>query len=338
MGSPFTRYAPWKRARQEIAYGRCLARELIRIRPDVVVLSNTPLIALSLMTRACKKEGIATVLWQQDIVSAAIRIGARERLGAIGGLVGLAAEYAERASARSASRIVPICDEFLPTLSRWGVEAKSTVIPNWAPLPELPVRPRDNQWAQKHGLVGIPVALYSGTLGIKHDPSLLVALSEAMQGDVPGGQVVVVSEGLGRDWLAAQKRLRGLDNLILLDYQPNASFPDVIASAEVLIAILEPSAARYSVPSKVLSYLCAQRPVVAVMPRHNAAARAIHRSRGGVVVEPEIGPLPFTRAVVDLISDVPTRAEMGNRGRRYAEATFDIQSITDRFEAALGIA
>ena len=67
--------------------------------------------------------------------------------------------------------------------------------------------------------------------------------------------LVVVSEGRGADWLAEQGRNEPA--LRLLPYQPYDRLPEVLASADVLIAVLEPEAGAFSVPSKILTYLCA---------------------------------------------------------------------------------
>src|SRR5207248_6252540 len=121
------------------------------------------------------------------------------------------------------------------------------------------------------------VALYAGTLGLKHDPGLLLELAMATR-ESDDVRVAVVSEGPGRDWLEQQRRRLGLANLVLLDYQPYEALPDVLASADVLLTLLEPAAGRFSVPSKILSNLCAGRAQVAALPSENLAARTIARS------------------------------------------------------------
>jgi colanic acid biosynthesis glycosyl transferase WcaI len=274
------------------------------------------------------------VLWQQDIISVAIAAAATARLGAAGRPIGVIADRVERDIARKSKAIIAISDEFLSVLDDWGVRERTTVIPNWAPLPELPNRPRNNAWAAEHDLVGRKVVLYSGTLGIKHNPAVLVRIARLMQGEFPEGRVVVISEGLGRAWLAERKALQGMDNLLLLDYQPYENLPDVLGSADVLVAILEPSAGRYSVPSKVLTYLCAGRPIVAVIPGDNAAASVIRRSGGGVVVPPGVD-MVAADVVLELLRDESRRVALGAAGRSYSEATFDVARIADRFESIL---
>src|SRR4029453_8580026 len=121
---------------------------------------------------------------------------------------------------------------------------------NWSPLNELPLRPKDNAFARQHGLHDKTVLLYSGTLGLKHNPGLLLAIAEAHR-DNPNVAVVVVSEGLGASSLAERKAEGGLDNLHLLPFQPFDRMPEVLGAADVLLTILEPEAGIYSVPSKV---------------------------------------------------------------------------------------
>ena len=103
----------------------------------------------------------------------------------------------------------------------------------------------------------------------------------------------------------------------------------------MLTAILEPDAGVYSVPSKVLSYLCAARPVLLAVPRENLAASIIERERAGVVVPPE-AVQSFALEGRRLLDDPDRRTAMAERARAYAERTFDIDAIADRFEAILG--
>ena len=334
MRSQFQRYAPGRRVLQELAYGRLLGRALRRERPDVAVLCNTPLIAHAVAADACTRAGIPMVFWQQDVYSAAIAHVATQRLGVAGHPVALIAAQLERRVARQSSAVVTIADDFMPTLRRWGVGERATVIPNWAPLPELPVRPRINEWARAHGLAGRPVVLYAGTLGLKHDPALFISLAAAMRPAVPHARLVVASEGRGREWLATELARTGADNVLLLDYQPYESLPDMLGAADVLLAILEPSAGRFSVPSKVLTYLCAKRAIVSVLPLDNAAATTLRESGGAVLVEPG-DEQRAVAAVIDLLRHPRARRQLAAAARQYAEARFDITPRADEFEAVL---
>jgi hypothetical protein len=118
-------------------------------------------------------------------------------------------------------------------------------------------RPGANAFARDHGLEDTFVYLYARTLSIKHDRSCLLALAEHFA-DQPDVTVVVVSEGLGATWL--EDHCSHLPGLLQLPCQPYEQLPDLLASADVLIAILEPDAGVFSVPSKVKRRLVCEVP------------------------------------------------------------------------------
>ena len=330
LSSEFARYSPVLRLRQELQYARISTRAVLAARPDVAVLSNIPLLSLFILTLVLRLRRVPYVFWQQDIYSQAIRVIAGERLGRLGCVVGSVAGCAERQVARGAAAIVAISETFLEQLHDWGVQAsKIHVVPNWGAIDEMPLRPRDNAWAKAHGLVGVPVVMYAGTLGLKHDPSVIHKLA----GMAPtGSRTVVVSEGLGREWLESEAG--EVPGLTLLDYQPYEQLPDMLASADVLLVVLESDASRYSVPSKVLNYLCAGRPVLALLPPDNAAANMIEAAKAGLVVAPGDADAA-SAALCSLLSSSAARSQMGTAARRYAERTFDVGRVGERFESML---
>lgn len=333
-GKPMAKYDYFTRFRQERAYGRLLEREMEAFQPDVALLSNTPPDALLTPQSWCRANHRGFVFWVQDIYAEAIARLAAPRLGPLGAPVVWHYRRLEAGLLRRSDQVVAITDDFRPLLKSWRVdEQRVTTIENWAPLEELPPHPRDNDFAREHDLNGKLVFMYSGTLGLKHNPGLLLGIAERYRDD-PGVRVVIVSEGLGATWLAERKQAARLDNLLLLPFQPFARMPDMLASADVLMAILEPEAGVYSVPSKVLTYFCAGRPLLAAMPAENLAARTIAAQGAGIVVAPDDGQ-GFAGAATRLHDDPEARTTLGCNARRYAEATFDIHRIADRFEAVI---
>lgn len=334
LGTTFDRYSPARRIRQELAYGGAFSKVAARYRPDVVLATNDPLLAKACAARWFRHSGTPWVFWLQDVYSVAMAGYATSRLGPLGAVLGQSFQSVERRLLRQASAIVLITDDFLAELRRWRVpENRCHIIENWAPLRDLPTRPKHNEWSREHRLDDRLVLLYSGTLGLKHDPRMLLALAQRFRGD-PAVRVVVVSEGSGADWLAEQLACTELDNLMVLPYQPYERLADVLASADVLVAMLEPAAGSFSVPSKILSYLCAGRPILAAMPRENLGARTIERAGAGRVVAS--GDVEgFTAAAAHLLDDEPGRRLHGEQARSYAERTFDIEAIVARFEPIL---
>jgi colanic acid biosynthesis glycosyl transferase WcaI len=319
---------------QELAYGREFTRRAASFRPDVILSSNDPLFAKARAARWCHRRGVPWVFWLQDVYSVAMTNHAKARLGPIGEVAGWGFRRLERGLLRQAAAVVPIAGDFLDTMRTWDVdERRCTVIENWAPLDELVPLPRDNAWAREHSLDDKRVVLYSGTLGLKHNPRLL--LDVALRGrDDPDLRVVVISQGLGAQWLVEHRDRLGLENLLVMPYQPYERLPEVLATADVLVAQLTSDAGVYSVPSKVLSYLCAGRPIVAAMPENNLGARRLIEAGAGVVVDPD-NTQAFNTAVEKLMADEWLLQQYGRHARAYAERAFDIDAITDRFERVL---
>jgi len=326
----------FKRWIQEREYGRLAAAWVREYRPAVVISANTPLDAQKSLLSECHSQDAQFLFWLQDFLGIGARSILRKMLPALGDLIGMYYIQIEKALLRESDAIVAITEDFCPTLESWGISKdRIEVIPNWAPLEDLPTCDKDNPWSRDHDLHEIFTFLYTGTLRMKHNPALLLELAKSVGHDTGSAQVVVASEGPGAEWLQAQARSSGLNNLKVLGFQPIERYSQVLASADVLVAILEKEAGAFSVPSKVLSYLCAKRPLLLAMPRENRAARIVDENGAGVVVEPDDLD-GFLQAAHALMASPGLRKEMGEKARRYAEATFDIRDIADHFEALLG--
>ena len=111
--------------------------------------------------------------------------------------------------------------------------------------------------------------------------------------------------------------------------------PDVMGAADVLVGILEPGAGVFSVPSKVLAYLCGAKPLLLSIPEENLAGRIVSRAQAGSSCRRTTGRRSLRpRPACSTTRRRDTCAPAAN-GRRYAEQTFDISEIADHFERVL---
>lgn len=331
----FDKRAFLRRRFWEAKVGALAAARALAFRPDAVVGCNMPLDAQRQLQRACARHSVAFIFWLQDIYSAAIHHYLGARFGLLGRAIGRHYRRLEGRMLRRSAAVVAISEKFRAPLEAWGVaHDRVLVIPNWAPLSEIYPVPKDNEWARAHGLHDKLVALYTGTLGLKHDPALLLALARA--GGAERLEVVVVSEGAAAEWLAAQKAAEGLVNLTLLPFQPMERYPEVLGSGDILLAMVGEEAAGFSVPSKILSYLAAGKPIVASIAADNDAAAMIAAARSGVTVAPGDSKA-FREAVLRLAGDDGLRLELGRNARAFAESRFAIAAIAKRFEAVFAL-
>jgi len=335
LDEPFAKHRFVKRVRQEREYGQVALRSARAFVPDVFIAANMPLDPLGMVQRGLQADGCRFVLWWQDIYSVAMAKILPTKLPGIGGLIVERYRRLERRVCREADAIVCITDDFVGVLEEWGVDAgKAVTIENWAPLDEIYPLPSNNAWAREQDLSERPTLLYAGTLGLKHNPDLLWRTAERI-GATPGLEnalIVVVSEGIGADWLRERAAGRPGVPLRLLPFQPYDRFSEVLASAAVVAAILEPEAGVFSVPSKMLSYLSSGRAILLAAPAENLASRTVIRVGAGEVVSPD-GPDAFADAATALLLDPDRCARMGTYGREHAQQAFDVKRIADRFEA-----
>lgn len=316
---------------RELAYGREVARVITQLKPNAVLCGNTPADAQRAIIRTCHKLQIPFIYWLQDIYSVAVSTLLTKKLGALGKLVGKYYEQVDRQQFRASDAVIAISEDFPNLIAQWADHTPVSVINNWAAIDDLPVCDKANDWSRSHNLENDFVYLYSGTLGRKHNPHFLLRLAECCQRN---DSVVAVAQGFGVPFLTNQKAQRNLDPLKLLPIQPAKNLAHVLATADVLLATIEAEAGTFAVPSKVLSYLCAGRPILLAASEANLAARTVQQANAGIVVDPadENG---FLLAADRLRNNPELRAEMGANGRNYAERTFDLERITDKFEAIL---
>lgn len=334
LAREFNKYGLVTRWLQERELGKKIVETALYFKPNVIISANTPLGAQAQLVKLSHTKGIKFVFWVQDVLSVGISKVLKKRLPIVGSLIGKFFQRFERSLWEKSDEIILITEDFIPYMPVKLVKNKRvTVIENWAPLDELPMMPRANEWSHEYSLDDKFCFLYSGTLGMKHNPELLLQLAMHFK-DKANIRLIVISEGLGAEFLKKQKAQYSLDNLVLIEYQPFEVLPSVLASAEVLLAILEAEAGTFAVPSKVLTYLCANKPLLLAVPLENLVARIVDNNKAGIVVSPS-DTTEFIKAAEKLIDDNKLRSNLAANGRQYAEQTFDIETITDRFEVLI---
>ncbi|HEX3339187.1 MAG TPA: glycosyltransferase family 4 protein [Pseudolabrys sp.] len=328
LGAEFAKWQLVKRFLQERVYGARVSSVIASRRPDLVISGNSPIAIQAAIQKTCRGSGTPFLFWLEDVYSIGIK-SVLSKVPVIGASIAAGYALLERRVAQQSNGIVAISDDFRDLAVEWGVDpARIAVVENWGVIPPDPLPPKDNDWAAQHGLADKRVLLYSGTLGFKHNPQLFLELATEFhrEDDVC---VVVISEGYGAEWLSL--RGREFPQLVLLPYQSAENYHKALAAADVLVAILDPSAAKYSVPSKILSYMTAGRPILAAIPADNLAARTIKAACAGLIVEPQ-NSAELRRAARSLVEDEECRKRLGAAGLAYARANFDIYAVAARFE------
>ena len=316
---------------QESKYGSKVIHLFKNIKPDIIISSNTPLAAQRKLVAWANYNNIPFIFWLQDIISIAAKLILTQRLGFIGLLIGYYFKKIEQRSLVHSDHVIVITEDFTHIINELGVKTeKITFIPNWAPIYQIPLVDKTNDFSLLHKISRKFVVLYAGTLGMKHNPSLIAYVANVFKKD-NDIVFVVVSDGFGMDFLKDAKKKRKLYNLILLPFQPFDILPQVLASANVFLTILEPSAGVFSVPSKVWSGFCAGRPTILVVPKDNLSARVTEGIGAGIVIS-ENCKENLVKTINYIKSNPEECIRMGKNARKYAEQNFRINKIANHFE------
>jgi len=147
-------------------------------------------------------------------------------------------------------------------------------------------------------------------------------------------RLVVVNEGPAAAVVAAEADRLGVP-LTLLPFQPYDRLPEVLGSGDVLVVLLEQSAGAFSVPSKTLSYLCAGRPILGLMPAENLASALVTQTGGCVLPPAPSSVAAGAEFITHMLADPVRAAEIGAASRALAEREFELAGCADRFEKIL---
>lgn len=294
---------------ESISFGRATRKFIDEHNKDIsVIYANTwPLFAQYAVTRTCKKLNIPLVLHVQDIYPETLT----DRLGLIGSIARSLLMPIEKYVMNNATAIVAIGNkmaEYL-TSSREIDKNKIRVVYNW----QDESRFKEPDYIQKTATEF--AFMYLGSLS----PSANIeAVIEAF-GDARLKNSKLIIAGSGNSKQSCLKTSSGYPNAnIRFVDAPSDKVPDLLATADVLIIPLKKGFGKYSIPSKLVGYMMASKPVLAFIDEESDAADIIRNAECGWIV-----PSGNTRALtlkMQEISSLPeaSLAVPGQSGRAYA--------------------
>ena len=318
----------FRRRSGDLEFGRNLAKLIEKVRPDIILSGNTPLEAQEIIIKTSKKINSKFIFWCQDFYSIAVTKILSKKMGFLGSLIGKYYSYLEKRQFSSSDHIIGISDDFLNLFDKFQIARnKVSIIHNWGSIDEITLKPKENNWSIQNKInTKRFCVLYSGTMGLKHNPKFINFLAEKFA-DI---DFLVVSTGVGFEYL---KKLPPKKNLILKPLQPMDKFSDVLGTADVCMAVLEEDAGIFSVPSKVLSYLCAGKPILMHGPVKNLSSK--------MLLDNECGLVSSGNNIAELennlvaISSKENMEKMARNARAYALSNFKIEEVTNKFSSII---
>lgn len=238
----------------------------------------------------------------------------------------------ERFGYRTADGLAVICEAFREhCIAKGARQSDIEVIPNWIDTDEIRPGERRNGFRAEMGIsYDDVVVLYAGTIGMVSGAEIVLRAAANLAKEQPKVRFVFVGEGPALPELKAGATELGLENILFAPFQPREKLAEVQAMADISLVTLKRGKGRTSVPSKVLGYMAAARPVVASVDSNSETARLVLSAGCGVVVESEDGAA-LAEAIGRLAVSVEDRCLMGQRGRQFLEANYRRATVTKRY-------
>jgi colanic acid biosynthesis glycosyl transferase WcaI len=298
-------------------------------RPDVILLTVPPLPVCLPATLLGWLYNCPVVLNLQDILpEAAVHVGLLRNPALI-----WAMERLEKFAYRSAHTVSVIAEGFIDNLVGKGVPAsKITCIPNWVDTSFIRPLPKpDNAFRKTYGLEAKFVVMYSGNIALTQGLETVVEAAVRLK-HIPEIAVVIVGEAKALAALQDYCDRCGATNVRLLPFQPREALPDMLAAADVGLIVQRRNVVSFNMPSKTQVLLASGRAIVASVPSTGSAAKAIEKSRGGILVEPE-NPAALADSLLALYQDPDKVAMLGKNGRQYAVDRYSFDQALNHYEA-----
>ena len=315
----------------------------VRPRPDVIVaLTTPPYIGLLARLVGCLRRW-RRVHWIMDLYPDVMQAHGMLPAGLAGHWLAAGLRWLTRREFGGAAAVITLGPDMSSCCARHrGSGGRVEWVPLWAAdsvfvadVGSACRLRRDRGWDNDL------VLLYSGNLGLGHrfDEFLAAAVALAPGAGCPSPVGAAGSEtepsvasrrsvrfvfaggGRRRPEVDAFARSHPQALIEVMDYVALDDLGIHLASADVLLASLEPAWAGCMLPSKIQAMLASGRPVIFVGPSDSSPACWIEAAGAGWTVAP--GDVEALLACIEQARDPAERARRGAAARAYAAAHFD---------------
>lgn len=174
--------------------------------------------------------------------------------------------------------------------------------------------------------------VYAGNHGLVYGMAAVLDAAEQML-NRPNIHLIFLGDGTRKAEMLEQAQKRNLQNVTFLEPIAHDSMPLVFAAADVcLIPLSNMPLLETSLPLKMFEIMACARPFI--LGARGIASQIAEEAGAGIVVEPE-DVQALVSAISHLYEHPEVGEELGQRGRKYAEARFDYDHLAVELETKL---
>lgn len=304
---------------ENISFGLTSAMAVLFLdKPDVIYGNVWPIFAQGLLSLVCHLRGIPLVLSVQDIYPESL--SAQSRIAKRRNWLFRLLRWIDLKTKQGSAAVVVISERFADIYIRErGIPAtKVHIIPNWIDGKQVWLEPKESNVRARHGIPEDAfVVMYAGNVATA---SGLDEVIKAFHGLAENRDIYLLIAGSGsklQDWQALAEKM---DNPRVLFHTPwlDSETSCMLAAADLFILPTCGDQSLVSVPSKLISYMLAARPILCCAAEDSDIARVIAKAGCGWII-PAGNPDVITRMLLALSKEPPQELRrFGEQGRNYA--------------------
>jgi colanic acid biosynthesis glycosyl transferase WcaI len=235
---------------------------------------------------------------------------------------------------RRTDKIIVIGRDMKSWLEQECPECKDYIeyIPHWQDERLLfPVEFNKNKLVIEKNLNNKFVVQYSGNFGLWNE---VKTMGRAAMQNIENVVFIFVGGGMRKNEFINEISPGENQNTILLPFQHNENFNNVITAAHVHLVTFREGLEGMAVPSKIYGIMAAGIPIIAMVPELSEIAYIVQEENCGVVLEPcDLEGLINT--ILMFKRDETLRKLMGQNSRKAFENKYTTSIIADRYKRVL---
>ena len=209
---------------------------------------------------------------------------------------------------------------------------KLHIIPNATMINEFKVSftdPKQSVFRIELGLADKFLAVYSGNIGVKQNPLILIEAAKILK---PHSDIfiAVVGDGALRKEMQDKIAQYNLSNIKVFPLRPEELMGDMLVSADVLLAPQREEVVDFVMPSKLLSYLASKTPVIASANKFSDLAIVLSENNAGMVCEPN-DPQLLANCILELKNRPELAKSLAESGQKYLADNFSKETIISKY-------
>ena len=298
---------------------------LTSTKPSIIYANTWPIMATGILTIIAKIKKVPLIISIQDVYpESLITQGRIRKSNFIAQLLTRMDSYISRA----ANHVIVISNEFLDIYrySRRIEQDRISVIPNWIDSQMIDIDVDSNTFRKKIGILDSKfLIVYGGNIGVAAGVETVIWAIGKLK-DCDDVRLLIAGSGSQLDSCKRLTKKCCNNQTVFYSPWPSEDTSVVLRSADILILPTRGEQSLASVPSKLLSYMLAAKPVIALALPGSETERIVNDSQCGWVINPDNPNLLAEQIRRTMALDKKVLRKKGYSGRQYALKHFSTEA------------